>query len=338
MESREYSKNKERIKKVFFFALLLVITSVSIIVATKNKEKRDFVNEQTSLTYDFSFAELAIKYLETGNSECLNEISNLDATIHLYNHALHNRMIKPTNSKLEFVTNLLSPIDKQRELLPIFKERLNFAKEDLVKSGIAEKTALQFLPTDFIFSGSLFFTFGYYHSTYGKTCNLNLADTNNIKNMNSIIHVAVHELHHVGFITLKGGYMPSLDITTYKEMLHQIEYVTHLEGMGLYAQQNAFVMLEPENAMSIDIPLQELQEFEKEYFDIYYHFKNKPDNLLTQEDWNKFHILSNGGLWYVVGAHMVKTIDENLGREKLISLISEPPENFIETYLELNKQ
>jgi len=276
--------------------------------------------------------------LETGNSEYLLEISNLDAATHLYNHALHTRRIKSTSSKLELVTNLLSPIDKQRELLPIFKERLNFAKEDLAKSGIAEKIALQFLPVDFNFSGSLFFTFGYNHAAYGKTCNLNLADTTSIKNVNSMIHFAVHELHHVGFIMLKGGYMPPPDKFTYKEMLHEIEYLTHFEGMALYAQQNAFLMLEPKNAMDIDIPLRELQEFEKEYFDIYNHFKNKPDNLIVQEDWYKFHLLDDKSLWYIVGSQMAKTIDKNLGREKLVSLISEPSENFIATYLELNKQ
>ena len=338
MENREPSKNRKRIKKVFFFALLLVIVSVFVFVTKEKKEKRNSKHEQTSLTYDFSFAELAIRYLETGYSDYLQEISNLDAATHLYNHALNTRRIKPTSSKLELVTNLLSPIDKQRELLPIFKERLNFAKEDLVKSGIAEKIALQFLPVDFNFSGSLFFTFAYGHSAYGKTCNLNLADTNSMKNMNSMIHLAVHELHHVGFIVLKGGYMPHPDKSTYKEMLHEIEYLTHFEGMALYAQQHAFVILEPENAMEIDMPLRELQEFEKKYLDIYYHFKNKPDNLLTQEDWYKFHILDDKSLWYIVGSQMAKTIDKNLGREKLVSLISEPSENFIETYLELSKQ
>ena len=163
-------------KKVFLLVSFAIIASVCIIVATKNKEKRDFKNVQTSLTYDFSFVELTIKYLETGNSEFLYEISNLDAATHLYNHALHSRTIKPTSSKLELVTNLLSPIDKQKELLPILKERLNIAKEDFAKSGIAEKIVLQFLPANFNLSGSLFFTSGYNHSALGESCNVNLAE------------------------------------------------------------------------------------------------------------------------------------------------------------------
>ena len=320
-------------KKVVILALFAIITSVCIIVVIKNKEKCDFKNEQTSLTYDFSFAELAIKYLETGNSEYLQEISNLDATTHLYNHALHCRTIKPTSSKLELITNLLSPIDKQKELLPIFKKRLDFAKEEIAKSGIAEKTALQFLPADYNFSSSLFFTFGYNHAAYGESCNVNLADTT--ITMDFMIYLAAHELHHTGFFALKGGYIPSLDITTYKEMLHEIEYCTHLEGMAVYAQLST---MEEENPLNSDMPIPDLKELEEEYFDIYYHFKNALDSLLTQEDWNKFHRLSDGGLWYTMGAHMTKIIDKNLGREKLVSLISEPSENFVATYLELKRQ
>ena len=157
-----------------------------------------------------------------------------------------------------------------------------------------------------------------------------------------MIYFAIHELHHIGFITLKGGYMPSFDITTYKEMLHEIEYCTHLEGMAVYAPLG---LIEQENAMSNDMyykalrDLHIMKELEEEYFDIYYHFKNEPDNLLTQEDWYKFRLLTDiKGLWYIVGAQIAKTIDENLGREKLISLISEPSENFIKTYLELNSK
>ena len=320
-------------KKVFFLTLFTV--TVSVLVAVESKEMSNFENEHTLLNYDFSFAELAIKYLETGSPEYLHEISNLDAADHIYNHALLSRRIEPTSSKLELITNLLSPLDKQRELLPIFKERLNFAKEDLAKSGIVEKITLQFLPADFNFSGSLFFTFGYSNAAKGKNCNVNLADTMNIKNVNSMVYVAAHELHHNGFIAIKNDdNMFSLDITTYKEMLHLIENGTHSEGMAVYTQ---FSTMEQETPFNSDMPFPNIQEFEEKYFDIYYHFKNSPDILLTQEDWNKFYNLSNGGLWYIIGAYMTKTIDQNLGREKLVSLISEPSGNFIATYLEIKK-
>jgi len=318
-------------KKLFF-------TAISVLIIQTNVFSHEIVKEQTSLTYDFSFAELAVKYLETGNPEYLHEISKLDATTHIFNHALNFGGYD--GSKLELITDLLSPIDKQREKLPQFKKNLNFAKENLEKTGVVEKITLQFLPKDFTFSGSLFFTFGYdIGVAYGKNSSLNLAHPIFLDNMNEMKYWAIHELHHAGFIMLKDGYMPSLGITTYKEVAHIIEYLTHLEGMGTYAPLG---IREQENAMNnhedyISIQnLELMKEFEKEYFDIYFHFKNNPDNLITGGDWGKIGTLSAGKrLWYTVGTHMAKTIDKKLGRDKLISLISEPSENFIATYLEL---
>jgi hypothetical protein len=146
-------------------------------------------------------------------------------------------------------------------------------------------------------------------------------------------------LHHTGFVILKGGSMPSLDITTYKDMTNIIEYCTHLEGMGTYAP---LAIREQENAMNTHndyIAIQDLklmEELEKEYFDIYFYFKNDPDNYITENDFYKIAILSDiKRLWYTVGSHMAKTIDKNLGREKLIDLISEDSENFIMAYLNL---
>jgi len=320
---------------------------------------QSFKKERISLTYDFSFAELAIKYLETGNPEYLYEISKLDAAAHLFNHALlANYGVR--GSKLELVTHLLSPIDEQRELLPIFKRNLNFVKEHLTKSNIIEEVTLQFLPEDFTFSGTMFFTFGYNSVAYGENSSLNLAHQMFANNMSEIIYVAIHELHHMGFKALQDDYTPSLNITTFKEMLHLIEYCIHLEGMATYASfglvgQNLKGMATDELFGTIEIERVSAMNFQKfylilqnaqlmkelvgDFFDIYFHFKNEPDRLLTQEDTYKFEVFTYiKGLQYIVGAHIAKTIDEKIGREKLISLISEPSANFIATYLELKQQ
>ena len=318
--------------------LFLVVMNALIVQATVFSQEIE--KKQASLTYDFSFAELAIQYLETGKTEYLYEISNFESATHIFNHALNFNDGMPTDSKLELVTYLLSPMDKQRELLPYFKKNLKFAKESLAETGIIEEITLNFLPENFTFSGSLFFTFGYdIGVAFGQNSSLNLAHPIFSNNMNEMKYWAIHELHHAGFIMLKGGYMPSLDMVTYKEMAHIIEYFTHLEGMGTYAPLG---IREQENAMDTHqdyVAIQDLEfikELEKEYFDIYFYFKNSPENLLTEEDWGKINILSDAKrLWYVVGAHIAQTIDQKIGREKLISLISEPSEKFITTYLKL---
>jgi len=140
---------------------------------------------QSSLTYDFSFAELAIKYFETGKSEYLHEISDLDAANHIFNHA--SNFGGYDGSKLELVTSLLSPIDKQMELLPQFKRNLNFAKENIAQTGVVEEITLRFLPEGFTFSGSLFFTFGYdIGVAFGENSSLNLAHPIFLNNMDEM--------------------------------------------------------------------------------------------------------------------------------------------------------
>lgn len=113
-----------------------------------------------------------------------------------------------------------------------------------------------------------------------------------------LIHRATHEMHHVGFVALEGGYMPSLQVTTRKEMAHIITYLSHLEGMATFAQFNG----NPPPLLSGD---------EEEYFQIYKYFANNP--------------------------HMAKVIDRQLGRKSLTSLITAPSENFISTYAALKE-
>jgi len=117
-----------------------------------------------------------------------------------------------------------------------------------------------------------------------------------------------------------------------------IKYLTHLEGMAAYAPLE---IRQKENAMDVDRDTIDLQnselmaELEREFFEIYFHFKNNPDEILTDEDWAKFGVVSQ--LWYRVGAYMAKTIDIKLGREKLVNLISEPSVGFINVYRRINE-
>ena len=297
-------------------------------------------NLQTQVIYDFSFADLSVKYLETGDAEFLQKISELEAAEHLFNHALSYNNNIPAKSKAELTAYLLSPLEEQKKRLPDFKRNLAFARKSIADTDFAGKVVSQFLPKDFAFSSRIFFTFGYdIGVAYGNNCSLNLAHPIFRNNMNEIKYYTVHELHHTGFIALKGGYMPSFKISARGEMAHIIEYLTHMEGMGTYAP---FAAREKDNALNTNgdyIALQDsnmMVELEKEYFDIYLHFKNNPGKLLTEDDWCKINILSDAKrLWYRVGSNMARAIDIKLGRDKLTGIISEPSENFIAAYLGL---
>ena len=149
------------------------------------------------------------------------------------------------------------------------------------------------------------------------------------------------QLHHAGFVMLKKNYMPSLDITTYGEMLSLIAYFTQLEGMAVYA---AYDERQKEKALNNDedyVALQNaktMQKFTKRYFEIFIHFQSNPNDTLTENDWKMMgEMSSDNRLWYRVGALMAMEIDKNFGRETLTGLIAQPSENFIKKYLEIKK-
>ena len=320
-----------------FVVLLLVVTTIVLFQCTATHNNKNII-QKGNVAYDFSFATLALKFFETNDSLYLQKIATLQATEHLLNHSRRFNSGVPNNSGLELVTYLLSFGNSEEELAR-FKRNLDFAKKHIAKTDIPQKIALQFLPKDFTFSSSLFFTFGYdLGVAYGNNASLNLAHPFFLENRNELIFFAIHELHHAGFIMLKG-YMPSLNITTFREMAELIEYLTHLEGMATLAPLEIRMK---ENAMNTHrdyVVLQDaelLKEFTKQFFEIYFHFKNNPDSIITNDDWSKIHILSDGKrLFYIVGAHMAQTIDQEFGREKLVSLIAQPSEKFITTYLEI---
>jgi len=321
--------------KRYFYVITIFLTG--FLFCQQDKEQTAII-QKGNVVYDFTFAELAVKYLETDDSTYLQSIAELKATEHILNHAKHFNYNVPKNSKIELVKYLLSPVDEKKAILDDFNRNLRFAKNNIAKINLAQEECLKYLPNKFHYSSNLFFTFGYdLGVVYGKNASVNLAHPYYLKHMNEIKYYSIHELHHAGFVMLKNNNMPSLEINNSKEMTQVIEYYTHLEGMGTFAPLD---IRKQENAMNIDkdyIALQDsglMKEYEKEFFDIYFHFKNNPDSLITEEDWDKLSILTNKKrLWYRVGASMAQTIDKNLGRKELVSLISEPSEHFINTYL-----
>lgn len=298
-----------------------------------------------NVTYDFIFAELAIQYLETGDSGYLFKISETDAAKHIFNHANKFSYDVPKGSPLALVKYLLTPVEEKRKILPGFKRNLQYAKDSIAGTDLAQAECLKMLPKGFNYNRSthLFFTFGYdLGVTIDGNASINLAHPHYLQDMRELKYYSVHELHHAGFLQLKNNVMVSLDIHSYSEMATLIEYYTHLEGMGAYAPYN---IRQKEQALNADhdyIVLQDsslIREQIKEYFTVYFYFKDNPQKTITDQDWEKISILSDKKrLWYTVGAKMAKTIDEKLGREKLTSLISEPSRNFLNTYLAIKDE
>lgn len=320
------------------FLSLIAITYSFVCCTQGNYYGQTF--EKANPIYDFSFAKLAVQYLESGDTLKLHKMASLEATQHLLNHAERFGYNVPRGSGYELVVHLLSPYQDKPGSLDSIKKNLQFAKDSIARRDFPGQVCLQYLPEDFAFSGKLFFTVGYdIGVVYANNASLNIAHPRFMENTQELLFYSIHELHHAGFVQLKDKQMPSLDITTYGEMAQLIEYFTHLEGMGTYVP---FEERMKRDALQQDPDYEALwntemmDAFEREFFTIYQHFKSKPEEILTPADWQKLAPLTDGlRLWYRVGAHMASEIDKKLGREKLINLLLVAPENFFEAYLTL---
>jgi hypothetical protein len=314
--------------------------SVLVFASCSFTNDDNFEIQKGSLVYDFSFAELAIRYLETNDSTYLREIASLEATEHLLNHANQFNYSVPAGSAFELSAYLLSHYLDDAKAIENIKENLRFARDSIALTDFPQNICLQYLPEEFAFTGKLFFTVGYdLGVVFGNNTSLNIAHSRFLENPQEMKYYAIHELHHAGFVQLKDNQMPSLNISTYKEMAELIEYFTHLEGMGTYApfairKQQSAIELDPDYVVLMDSL--KMEDLEKKFFEIYFHFKNHPEKLLITEDWQRFSPMTDGKrLWYRVGAHMAKKIDEKKGREKLIEFLNKSPESFVNTYLNL---
>jgi hypothetical protein len=320
---------------------IAVIMIVYFIFSIPLPGQTDYL-KRGSPVYDFSFIELSINYLETVDTAILIKIAATPAATHLLNHARKYNPGIPCQDQLQLVKYLLNPVENYRNSLKLIRRNLAYAKESLASTDIVQKTCLMSLPAGFKFNGSLFFTCGYdYGVVYDSNASINLAHPHFLADVQEIKYYAIHELHHAGFMQLRQVPMPGLDIHSFKEMAELIEFFTQLEGMAVFA---AWDIRARENAMNRDkdyIALQDtalMKESEREYFEIYFHFKNNPGKQLTDKDWSQLNVLSDEKrLWYRVGAWIARKIDQEYGRETLVGLISGPSENFIRTYLSIKK-
>ncbi|MCT4637350.1 MAG: hypothetical protein N4A72_06545 [Bacteroidales bacterium] len=323
--------------KIYFIVIMLML----LIGCNRIKNSSDtYIVKHDNMAYDFTFAELAVDYLESGDSTILYKIAESKAAKHILNHAVRFGYNVPKSSELALVKHLLTPIDKTKKKLKQLKANIQYARENIAKNNIAGTESAKYLPDISDKERTIYFTFGYdIGVAYENNCSLNLIHSCFKDKKAEMIYYTIHESHHAGFIAVKNNRMVSLNIETHREMLHLIEYLTHLEGMAVYTAYEARERGEALNDDNDYITLQtvdKLEEYTREYFEIYNYFKSNPDADITEEDWSKISVLSDDKrLWYIVGAKMAKDIDKAFGRDSLVALINRDPHEFFVTYNKL---
>jgi hypothetical protein len=150
-----------------------------------------------------------------------------------------------------------------------------------------------------------------------------------------LLYYAIHELHHVGFMT----YSPPprmADFKTCADVLRLIEYSTALEGTAVLA---ALGRRSAEHALGDDedyVALgddRRMAKDEERYFQDYDALKRRG---IDAADKNAFAVIErmSGGerLWYRVGARMAARVERALGRPALIAIVTRQPERLVSTY------
>ncbi len=291
------------------------------------------------LTFDSSFAKLALQYEAKPNPSLLEQMTSSPAIAHILRHATNFDYDVPKNSPQELVTYLLKPASDQAERIATCKQSLDYFTGPMLTNPGWVGDVLRYLPTNFRFHGTLFLTFGYdIGVAIGPSASLNCTHHHFQNHSRELLYYAIHELHHTGFMQYQPP--PRLaDLKSCADLLRLVEYSTQLEGMAVWAadarrkQEHAlqddadYVALIDEARMSHDETL---------YFKDYQYLKARGEEPADTAAWAVIQRMSSGErLWYRVGARMAERIEANFGRTVLVALIEKGPAAFLQTYQSL---
>jgi len=326
----------------------VVISTWALIVAAQPRDPRrhpialhDLVTPRDRLAavdlhFDASFAQLALQYLRSGDASVLERLGKSPAATHLLNHARNFDYDVPKDSPEALVAHLLTPPGKYLAEMEGCEQSLAFFSGSMLDDPHWVEDSLRYLPEDFRFHGSLFLTFGYdIGVAMGPTASLNCAHPHFRGHPRELIYYAIHELHHVGFMTYQPP--PRLsELKTCADLLRLVKYSTQLEGMGVLA---AYQRRRQEHALADDgdyVALEDeprMQHDEMLYFEDLHYLERRATQPADADAWAVIERMSSGErLWYRVGARMAQRIEKVSGRAALVELVKQGPPSFLDAY------
>ena len=288
------------------------------------------------LLFDARFALAAADYLGSPRDSLAAALARLPATEHLLAHARWFDYSVARDSREAFARDLLARAAGRREA--ILASAAYFTRPMLDDPRwIAD--ALSYLPSDFRFRGSLYLVAGYdIGVALAPHASLNAAHAHFDGHPRELLYYAIHELHHVGFMT----YSPPpkvADLKTCADVRRLVDYSTALEGMavlsargrraseGALAGDEDYVALEDEPRMA---------RYEARYFQEYDALKKRGAEPADAAAMAVIERMSGGErLWYRVGARMVAALEKALGRPAMAALLTRSPESLVPTYRQI---
>jgi hypothetical protein len=288
------------------------------------------------LRFDTTFAQLALAYLQSPDPGVLKQLAETPAAAHMLNHARNFDYDVPKDSPAALVSYLLTPGSKHLDEMEGCERNLAFFSGTMLDDPHWVEDSLRYLPADFRFHGTLFLTFGYdIGVALSPTASLNCAHPHFNEHPRELLYYAIHELHHVGFMSYQPP--PKLsDLKTCGDLLSLVEYSTQLEGMAVLA---AYQRRREEHALADDADYVALEDEERmrrdeaRYFEDLNYLIRRTNQLADADAWAVINRMSSGErLWYRVGARMARRIEQVSGRSTLLNLVKKGPASFLEAY------
>ena len=285
------------------------------------------------LGFDASFAAQAVEYVRTHDPNLAARMAASPALTHILAHARNFDYDVPKDSRTALVTSLLGPPDTQAERAATCRRSLAHFSATMLADPHWVNDALRYLPADFRFHGSLFLTFGYdIGVAFAPNASLNCTHPRFAKTPRELLYYAIHELHHVGFMTYQTP--PRLaDLKSCADLLRLVEYSTQMEGMAVLA---AYQRRREDHALADDpdyVALEDAKRMETDlasYFKDYDYLKRRGARRADTDAWAVIERMSSGErLWYRVGAHMAQRIEASKGRAALVELVKQGPAAFL---------
>ena len=247
-----------------------------------------------------------MQYLQTRDTNDLKGLEDSPAAAHLLEHARNFDYDVPKDSAQDLVSHLMSKGNPER--IANWRSALSYFTGPMLADPHWVNDTLRYLPDGFHFDGSLFLIFGYdIGVAYGHNASLNCAHPHFAAHPDELKYYAIHELHHVGFMS----YQPAprlVDIKTCRDLLRLVEYSTQLEGMAVYAayepRKQGHALTDDEDYAALQDDAR-MQRDEKLYFDDLHYLEKRGDEPADDAAWAVVTRMSSGErLWYRVGARM----------------------------------
>ena len=321
------------------FLLLVAISALSFAVGVAAADESDHSLNQE---FDPQHAELALHYFENPVGRILGEMAATDAARHLKRHSDRTGYYPADTTTYMMTLDLLGlGSGPQTPIIGGARGVMAHIAERPDRQASCRTDAAVLLPPGAKTDAPVFLTWGYdIGVATDRGASLNVSHPRFLANPDEVWYFCTHELHHTGVISLHP--FPNVrSIDTFGDLQALVRYLTFLEGTAVYATlkprtDHDALAADPDVAV-LTGDTGHLQDLLRAYEGLVADLNAEdPERPLSDEDLQIINAFSSGDrLWYVYGAFMAKTIDDNAGHDALLRAIETGPDAYFTAFQDL---